>query len=146
MTSDERPAGRTMSQPYMLASMTDAESISILLKRIIDALIERGRFEAWEYYSSDDQDLPFIRQRLARALALSEWLTQADADQLAILLQNLIDTLIDTGYFFIWQKDFPDDDELPWIYDKLTRALALAKKISSSCRPGLEAPASHRLQ
>jgi len=130
----------------MLASMTDAESISILLKRIIDALIERGRFEAWEYYSSDDQDLPFIRQRLARALALSEWLTQADADPLAILLQNLIDTLIDTGYFFAWQKDFRDDDELPWIYDKLTRALALAKKISSSGRPVLEAPSSHRLQ
>ena len=56
------------------------------------------------------------------------------------------DVLVVIDYFFVWQKKHPDDDELPWIYDKLTRALALAKKISSSGRPGLEAPASHRLQ
>ena len=65
-------------------------------------------------------------------------------DELAILLQKVIDVLTEKGSFETWEMGNADDPELPFVFDKLTRALALAKELSPT-RSATQTQ-SHRLQ
>lgn len=66
-----------------------------------------------------------------------------DAEQIALPLQEVMDTMT-SGGTFEEMENADDDSGLPFVYGKLKRALALAVAASSQS-PG-PAPPSHRLQ
>lgn len=69
--------------------------------------------------------------------------TMKDAEQIALPLQEVMDTMT-SGGTFEEMENADDDSGLPFVYGKLKRALALAVAASSQS-PG-PAPPSHRLQ
>jgi hypothetical protein len=78
---------------------------------------------------------------------MRKWLTMdASRNDLAFLLQELLDTLESAGSFHEWTLA-DDDSGLPFVYDKLCRALELAKSGHVSSPPHqATAETSHRLQ
>lgn len=66
-----------------------------------------------------------------------------DAEEIALLLQQVVDTMTSGGAFE--EMELADEDSgLPFVYGKLKRALALA--VSASRQTDQPAPPSHRLQ